>query len=1222
MAKHLQLIALSIILFSLNAFGQGGSGTLKGVIKNSSTGETVPFVNIIVEAGGNQVSAAQSNIDGEFTIKPIEPGSYVLKASSVGFKPKQVSNIIVSGGKITTVNVNLDATSIDIKEFEKVEYDVPLIDDKQGQTLTREEIVALPTRNIQSVAATTGGVTQADEGRAVNIRGSRDDATFYFIDGIKVRGSTNLPQQGIEQIQVITGGVPAMYGDLTGGVISITTRGPSRQINGGLELVRSVDGFGYNLLGFNLTGPVYSKRNADGTKKPIVGFFIAGELLNVADNSPSAIGNTAIRPDRLDELERNPLRIAPLGVGTTRNSLFVTNDDFINVKRKQNSELNRVSLSGKLDFKLNSNSTLTFGGTWDYLDRNEWIYTYSMFNYKNNPRRVDNTYRVYGKFTQRLGNQQDEEKSASVIKNIFYSIQADYSQNFINRGNENHWENFFDYGHLGKFQTFKVPIFDVGVTDVNGVPITGFVQSGFRDTLFSFQQGDRNPLTSNYTRQYYELANGVSDGNYQNFSQVLNGGGLLNGDNPQSVYALFQNTGTQFNGYTKLDNQQLRLVGNLSADVKGHEIGFGFEYEQRTDRSWFIAPVGLWGVMRQLANKHIAQLDLNNPIMNYNSNGQFNDTITYNRLYSESDQATFDRNLRLSLGLAPNSTQWLDIDNYDPSTFNVSMFSADELLNGGAGASLVSYFGYTHDGNKIRGRRSIDDFVNGRDANGNFTREIGAFNPIYFATYLQDKFVFRDLIFNVGLRIDRFDANQPVLQDPFSLYETRKAREFEFVNGQSRPSNIGDDYVVYVRDINSTDLVSSNIVGYRNGVRWYNAQGTEIQDPIVLAQASSTGRISPALVNPEQQVLSGGAFRDYQPQLNVMPRVAFQFPISDVAQFFAHYDVLTQRPTDGIRFDPLDYYFIQANIGNVLANPNLQPQKTIDYEVGFKQVLSKSSALTITAFYRELRNLIQVIPVNYAYPINYFSYGNIDFGTIKGMTISYDLRRTGNVRLTANYTLQFADGTGSSSTGSFNAINQGQPNLRTTVPLSFDVRHQFQTTFDYRYGAGKFYNGPRLFGKDIFADAGANFVILANSGTPYTRSSVFTEDGSFGNAGRPQLAGSINGSRLPFQFRINARADKNFDFTYKKGEGDNKRDATLNIYILVQNLLDARNVLGVYRATGDPSNDGWLTAPNAQQIIAGQVNPASYAQIYTAKINNPNNFSLPRIIRLGAILSF
>ena len=62
-----------------------------------------------------------------------------------------------------------------------------------------------------SVAATTAGIYQRDEGDAVNIRGSRSDATEYYIDGIKVRGALGVPTSGIEQIKVVTGGVPAQY---------------------------------------------------------------------------------------------------------------------------------------------------------------------------------------------------------------------------------------------------------------------------------------------------------------------------------------------------------------------------------------------------------------------------------------------------------------------------------------------------------------------------------------------------------------------------------------------------------------------------------------------------------------------------------------------------------------------------------------------------------------------------------------------------------------------------------------------------------------------------------------------------------------------------------------------------------------------------------------------------------------------------------------------------
>ena len=72
-----------------------------------------------------------------------------------------------------------------------------------------------------------------------------------------------------------------------------------------------------------------------------------------------------------------------------------------------------------------------------------------------------------------------------------------------------------------------------------------------------------------------------------------------------------------------------------------------------------------------------------------------------------------------------------------------------------------------------------------------------------------------------------------------------------------------------------------------------------VSDPSVLR--TSTG-IAPYLVggggNPDiaGSKLAKNAFKDYEPVVNVMPRVAFSFPISDEALFFAHYDVLTQRP--------------------------------------------------------------------------------------------------------------------------------------------------------------------------------------------------------------------------------------------------------------------------------------------------------------------------------------
>ena len=100
-----------------------------------------------------------------------------------------------------------------------------------------------------------------------------------------------------------------------------------------------------------------------------------------------------------------------------------------------------------------------------------------------------------------------------------------------------------------------------------------------------------------------------------------------------------------------------------------------------------------------------------------------------------------------------------------------------------------------------------------------------------------------------------------------------------------RPVGIGDDYVVYVNDLDNP----TEVVGYRNGQDWFDQNGEAINDPKVLAQASTTGQITPYLVNSEDSI---PVFKDYEPQTDFSPRISFSFPISDEAQFFAHYDVL------------------------------------------------------------------------------------------------------------------------------------------------------------------------------------------------------------------------------------------------------------------------------------------------------------------------------------------
>jgi outer membrane receptor protein involved in Fe transport len=340
----------------------------------------------------------------------------------------------------------------------------------------------------------------------------------------------------------------------------------------------------------------------------------------------------------------------------------------------------------------------------------------------------------------------------------------------------------------------------------------------------------------------------------------------------------------------------------------------------------------------------------------------------------------------------------------------------------------------------------------------------------------------------------------------------------------------------------------------------------------------------------------------------VSPRISFQFPISDEAEFFAHYDIMVQRPDPGVnRMNPITYLQLEnGDNGNLLANPDLRPQRTTDYEIGFRQKLGDNSALKISAFYREMRDMMQSFSFTEAYPVTYIAFGNLDFGTVKGYTMQYDLRRTGNVRLNANYTLQFADGTGSSSTSGANIARSGQPNLRYILPLTFDSRHQVVMNMDYRYGGGAAYNGPVWFGKRVLENAGLNVVLNANSGTPYTRRSL-----AFGlTDGVTPITGNINGSRLPWSFRIDATANKMWNFN--EGPFSN-----FEVYVQLLNVLNTQNTLGVYSYTGSPSDDGYLSSPQGQNAIQFQTNAQSFADLYNISLANPGLFSLPRRIRLG-----
>lgn len=1247
MIKRLLLVLGMVLAIHSLAFSQG-AGSLYGTVTDSKTGESIPFANVAIMSGGVIVTGTQTDFDGKYAIRAINPGTYTLRVSVVGYNTAEITGITIGADKSVPKDVLLNSATTDLEVVEIIEHKVPVFEADQtssGAIVTAEEISKMPNRSVEGVVTTVSGVYSADGG-INSIRGTRSGSEAYYIDGMRVSNLNGIPPSAYEQIATTLSGISARYGDVTSGVINVTTRGASRTFGMSAEVETSqfLDPYGYNMVGLGINGPLWTKKDKEtGASRPIIGYFLSGNFTHRQDGSRSAIGWDRVNDETLEYLKKNPLRSSP--TGTYQEASFLSPSSVYHSKNSENTSNYRVNAVGRLTIQPTQNIELTFGGNYSYSRGHSSIYSYSLMNWENNPLSTSSTYRVYGRFTQRFPTRPD---SKSLVRNFYYTIQADYQSTSSETGSATSGDNIFEYGYWGSFDMDQLVSYEqTADTAVGPQPV--WVQNNYYTTNLQFTPGKNNKDMAAYNEFLYN--NGWS---FNNLDELSLAGGMRNGYAPTSIYSLWTAPGVPYDSYGKSQASRWAIDASGSMDIGGHQVRLGFQYEQQNNSSWGVSARSLWQLMSDRTNFHIAQMDIDNPYWTGKEQGAAignADTIYYNRKYDANSQSMFDWNLRNAMGLSTTGTDFIYIDSYDPvkktivyyneknekvyhkfegDLLDMSFFSPEDLFNGGN--SYVSYYGYSHDGKKLNSNPTLDDFfnkkvmVNGKEM---YSREMAPYSPTYIAGWIEDKFTFNDIIFSIGLRVDGFDANQMVLKDNYSIYPTYTVNDVKkgatsLSNLQNTiPGNMGNDFVVYT----DSDVSPTKFNGYRSGNTWYNAEGIVINDPTTIS--GSSGIATPYLKNPNsiQDGITTEGFEDYKTQVNVMPRISFSFPISDEALFFAHYDILTRRPNN-VQMNPLTYlYFTQIVAGNsIINNPSLKPSQTIDYELGFKQKISNNSAISLSAFYKEIRDEVQVYRFSGAYPSEYTSYNNIDFSTVKGITIDYDLRRTKNIRLRAGYTLQFANTTGSSAAQQANLIAARLPNLRTLIPASYDQRHSFNISFDYRFSSGKNYNGPvakrEKKGKtpvQVLSNTGLGITFTGGSGTPYSRQSNIS---SYVVSTTPLLVGTINGARLPWQFRIDAKLDKDFNFTMGKRKNGETRYGSINVYLSCNNILGTKNVMGVYSTTGMPDDDGFLASPEAESYIKNVLDAETFSYLYGLYMDRPGNYSSPRTLHLGVIFSF
>ena len=234
MKKFLHII---ILVFIANlAYAQ--TGVLKGKVIDRKTKETV--IGATVSIVGTYY-AVPTDVNGNYTINNIKPGDYSVKIVYLGYKEQLNNGIKITNGSTTTLNVQLSEVTAEIGMVEVFGQKtiVDLESGKSSAKVTAEDIKDMSVKDVQSIVANQAGVSQNPDG--LQIRGGRVYETQYLVDGINAQDplagtgfGVEIAANAINDIEVITGGVGAEFGEGTSGVVLTRIRegGDRVRVNG------------------------------------------------------------------------------------------------------------------------------------------------------------------------------------------------------------------------------------------------------------------------------------------------------------------------------------------------------------------------------------------------------------------------------------------------------------------------------------------------------------------------------------------------------------------------------------------------------------------------------------------------------------------------------------------------------------------------------------------------------------------------------------------------------------------------------------------------------------------------------------------------------------------------------------------------------------------------------------------------------------------------------
>jgi len=253
------LLIMLIISFSL---GQS-TGTISGVVKDGVSNTGLPGVNVMVK--GTYYGAA-TDVDGRYTISKISPGSYDVEVSMIGYKVILKTGVTITENENTEIDFNLEETVLSFGEDVVVMGKKPLFDVDETSSLARvrkEDIENKVVSSVEDILAEQIGVTTQDN--EIHIRGGRIDESMFVVDGFSVKdplsgysGNLFVNADAIEELEVVTGGYNAEYGQAMSGVVNIKLKEGRDHYEGAVKFASDrflEDNFNSDRIEFNFGGP-------------------------------------------------------------------------------------------------------------------------------------------------------------------------------------------------------------------------------------------------------------------------------------------------------------------------------------------------------------------------------------------------------------------------------------------------------------------------------------------------------------------------------------------------------------------------------------------------------------------------------------------------------------------------------------------------------------------------------------------------------------------------------------------------------------------------------------------------------------------------------------------------------------------------------------------------------------------------------------------------------